>query len=142
VKRLGRILFSVATVLSLVLCLATVVLWVVGGFDYVWMTADRTRRYVGVRDAVLVWSATRDWPYADLNPRWYGIDQFGIHLLPLFLLTALLPAYWFRQRLWPRIFGSLRPAADNHGVPCAGCGYDLRATPDRCPECGTIPKRV
>jgi hypothetical protein len=40
-------------------------------------------------------------------------------------LPAVRIAGWFRRRR----------RADTHA--CPACGYDLRATPDRCPECFT-----
>ena len=53
--------------------------------------------------------------------------------------------YWFLSLLFFAI--AVRQGAKyfrNHTKPghCAKCGYDLRATPDRCPECGTIPAQV
>src|SRR5688572_25942473 len=53
----------------------------------------------------------------------------------LAVLAAFLPAGWLGQRAWQ---GARRKRLASRGL-CRGCGYDLRATPGRCPECGTVP---
>jgi hypothetical protein len=61
---------------------------------------------------------------------WYmrGID---IHWLLLTLIFSLWPAFTLYRTRRRRRFASDR---------CQRCGYDLRATPDCCPECGTPAK--
>jgi hypothetical protein len=72
--------------------------------------------------------------YCDLN--WhsrllpYGIPATLI-LAPAF---SVLPILWLKSRFWKR--------RNVKSAYCIHCGYDLRATPDQCPECGaTTPKK-
>jgi hypothetical protein len=49
-------------------------------------------------------------------------------------VTAFLPIVYFARALR----ATYRRRSRIGGL-CPICGYDLRATPDRCPECGKIP---
>ena len=50
-----------------------------------------------------------------------GVPMWGIAIV-----ASVAPALWVRRRC-----RAVRLAGH-----CAHCGYDLRATPERCPECG------
>jgi hypothetical protein len=65
---------------------------------------------------------------------WTGRDygRFYVNVfIPMWfasLALSILPAV--------RLSARLRQSSVDEGL-CQNCGYDLRATPERCPECGT-----
>lgn len=82
---------------------------------------------------------------------YFGVVMFG----GCFILSAVFAITWTRL-FWPVALGhgiftgwmvhelikrkdaSKQAYRRSHGL-CANCGYDLRGSPDRCPECGTKP---
>jgi hypothetical protein len=83
------------------------------GAYYEWNSPDRPGRAV---KRVMTMSTRQVW-----FPHW----------LPA-LLTAAPPALWIAARARSRT----RQRRTARGL-CPACGYDLRGTPGRCPECGT-----
>jgi hypothetical protein len=77
----------------------------------------------------------------DFRHRWFGWasaadGRYGDQLLIipdwcLLVVAALLPA--------GRFFGWRIGRHRRKAGRCPRCGYDLRATPERCPECGGVP---
>lgn len=65
-----------------------------------------------------------------LIPRNVGAWSFAIPIwLPLLLFLAL-PGWKSGRYMRKRI-------RDSRGL-CPDCGYDVRASPERCPECGRV----
>ena len=67
-----------------------------------------------------------NWQDQNVRGEWYN-RGVAVHWLLLSAAAAVVPAL--------ALIRHHRRARDGH---CSVCGYDLRATPDRCPECGSV----
>jgi hypothetical protein len=142
-----RPLLNTAAVLSLFLCVAVLALWlrsewytdqiVYGGSaesllfrSYHGVFYFKTSRFM---DATPGWTHTFDSGYRETESGWMDKPDLivCVPFFSFFVWTALLPS-WRLLFPWLKVRERRRK-----GEICRSCGYDLRATPDRCPECGT-----
>jgi hypothetical protein len=170
VRRTLRILRVTLTLLSLCLFIVSVVFWIrsLRAPDTIALTALPIRWSLSTDSGTLFLTCDRSWlDPAEVkrvnNPFTYQRSMLGfgikqtqpIHSRPVpypgiitygtvtktfhaplwscFLLFAILPAIEM-----PRLLRRLR--RHNLGL-CPHCGYDLRASPDKCPECGIAVKK-
>jgi len=107
------------------------------GFHTVWdVTPPSTPHY----DTYAMTLPTRPDLHQFAGFAWYAdhsSDGGGWNLLVPHRYFVLGGVVLLAYRLW-LAYRARRRVRENH---CAACGYDLRATPDRCPECGSVPIR-
>jgi hypothetical protein len=140
-----RQLFTPASGLSLLLCLATAALWVRSYHATDVLKWDRPvshamyhlRRVVSYRGVVTYTREDTGYPTGErVSSGWPpvstyrlgGVFVLGVSYWLLFVGTLFLPLL----RLLFLLRWRTRPPGR-----CRVCGYDLRATADQCPECGT-----
>ena len=165
-----RRLLNLLTGLSLLLCGAVAALWVRSEFVMDRVVLNSTRNFVefnGRRGGLwLLWVrepiAGRLWvsleherrpphpvivrPYTRLHPMGFSLHRSVRGGMKPGVSTWVTAPYWFVMGLAavpPLVRHSAlrkRRGQRSRGL-CPACGYDLRATPGRCPECGEASRR-
>jgi hypothetical protein len=151
---------------SLLICLSFAGMWIVSWIfrpSHLSMTAGYCTSYPTVLGAfveenrmpeqpclVLAWI-----PWYGVHGKRYSFDHFGVTLnirsyASGELFWMLIVKFWIPQLAALLLMvAALRSVRHQYRLPrrmrnyiCVQCGYDLRATPDRCPECGGIVEKI
>lgn len=135
-----RRLFTLVTMVSFLLALVTAALWI-RTYGHIWYVRD----WGGMSNhhLILVWRG--DITYEQFPPppvvfatqTWPPSRYYAIRLSMLTAAFCLLPLWWIARLAIRRRMQGMRAGREL----CVECGYDLRASSNRCPECGTaIPE--
>jgi hypothetical protein len=161
-RRLLALLLTILTAVSLVLCVAAVVLWVrtySRPETLTWVRSDGSNVvargvYAGGGMASYEWTTLPAMQFGGplgyhrrtagplppevsrLRPTWFSLPDYKSFATPMWIpavVMAIAPVVWLMR---------LRSRRRRLPGLCPRCGYDLRATPDKCPECGWEPAPI
>jgi hypothetical protein len=174
-KRIRRLIFGLASAMSLLLCVTAAAMWVRSYYVIDGTAHAREGRVSGVYSThgrVLLdtmgdsdvprWPGFSGWhrvrepvradaPSVDIT-QIKGRGLLGLRYARLTYamgdgivreMAAVTIPYWFLVTLFlllplAWLGGAARRRYRRRHQLCAACGYDLRSSPERCPECGAV----
>jgi len=155
-----RILFHTLACFSLVLCLTSIVFW--------YRSHHITKPSLKIADSINIrttspryWITThpnsltlcrqvgKNWDHPLKSFKFLGVDFGGLYGQDSMLWNLVIP-FWLLTTLFvilplceiPVLILAFRKSLRDTFGHCPHCGYDLRASPDRCPECGQANSTV